>query len=158
MNAPFERGPALHEDVAELERCAPPVSLQGDKDREWIASARASITRAVEVAATISADAVKVANGFGLESASLTFNRCSEMAELAGFVGSPNAPEPTWLNPVVQAALNEAETVLRVLVEDFRNRQAQLRECFTDAVLDLDLVALRVRLRESSGLRKLGST
>lgn len=104
----------------------------------------------------IGADAGRVSSAFGLRTAPVTLARTAELAELSGLVGTPNPPEGHWLNPTVQAALDEAARVLGELLTDYQNRRSALRTVFTDEVLSLDLHALTVRFTQvHRGLGKL---
>ena len=155
--APAAQAPHLRTALDALADEHPSVTVLDRWDRSWIDSARASLQRASEIAKRIVDDASTIDTAFGLPSASLPIARCVELSELAGFIGLPSAPEAAWLNPVVQAALAEAESTLATLVTDYRARREQLRETFTDGILELDLVGLRTRFKHNSGLHKLGS-
>lgn len=106
--------------------------------------------------AEILADSRRLASAFGLPAEGISLNRAAELAELGSMVDSATRPEPQWLNPAVQAALDEAVRVLDELLQDFRLRQEDLRGVFTDDVLGLDLSALNVRFNDvHRGVRKL---
>lgn len=86
-----------------------------------------------------------------------TLGQASRLAALAELAGSAVPPEPSWLNPVMKPALDEAGRVLGEMLATFRIRRDSLSETFTDDVLDLDLRGLRTRFRElHTGIRKLG--
>jgi very-short-patch-repair endonuclease/ribosomal protein S7 len=106
----------------------------------------------------IAQDARRLAAAFGLQEPWVTLNRAFELAELGSLAGAAVRPEPHWLNPADQGALDEAARVLGELLTDYRARQNQLRTIFTDDVLGLDLQALHVRFTEvHHGFGKLRS-
>lgn len=110
------------------------------------------------LASSIAADAATIASSFGLPGDAVDLARCDQLVELTSYVGSATPPERTWLDPFAQAALIEATTVLKELIDDFRRRRESLRTTFTDGVLDLDLAGLRARFAANTGLKKLGGT
>lgn len=106
--------------------------------------------------AAIADDAQRIAGAFSLPSSNISLNRASELAELGHLVDSAIRPEASWLNPAVQAALSQAAHVLGELLTDYRKRRDELREVFTEDVLDLDLAGLQVRFADvHRGLGKL---
>lgn len=157
-----EVGPGNAEALATLvDRCTSgllPIDLGASSDRAWITSTQGLFADVQGRVGSLTADAAVISEVFGLAQTSPTILRCAELAELANFIGSPTPPEPTWLDPIMQAALHEAAAVMTTLVADYRQRRDSLRTIFNDEVLDLDLVALRARLKASAGLKKLGGT
>ncbi len=94
----------------------------------------------------------------GLQIGDMSLRRAQQLAELAGLAGSPHRPEPEWLDPSVQDALDRAAKVLSELVTEYRDRESALADVFTPEVLDLDLPELERRFRdEHKGLRKWGA-
>ncbi len=124
-------------------------------DVGWIDRVRSAVASATQIAADIVERSNVVASSFDVAGRSVDLEVALELAELGGYAGASERPEPAWLNPVVQAALREAESVLSGLVQDYRRQRDELRDTFNESVLSLDLVGLRARFRENSGLRKL---
>lgn len=140
----------------ELDAAQPSWRPDGQARVEDVRRAAAFLRDSVARLNAIDVDAGRVAVSFGLRTADLSLTRAAELAELAGLVGAPTPPEPHWLNPAVQAALDDAARILGELLADFRGRRDALRAVFTSGVLALDLHALNVRFTEvHRGLRKL---
>jgi hypothetical protein len=129
----------------------PPIGL----GPSWLGRAQRRSEEALEVLGRIDADARLIADAFSLPRPT-TVDRCVELAELAGMIGSATPPEPEWLNPLAEQALVEAEATMTSLLTRFQAERTSLRDVFADSVLDLDLVALKARITSTSGLAKLG--
>ena len=76
-------------------------------------------------------------------------HRAVELGHLAALGGSPLAPERSWLNPAVQAALDESMRVLGSVVELVNERRTAIEQVFTPEALEVDLAGLEVRFRET---------
>jgi hypothetical protein len=133
----------------ELDAAQPSWRPDGQARTEEVRRAAAFLQDSVTRLNAINVDAGRVATSFGFRTADLSLSRAAELAELAGLVGAPTPPEPHWLNPAVQAALDDAARILGELLADFRGRRDALRAVFTDGVLALDLHALNVRFTEA---------
>ncbi|AXV04978.1 DNA helicase related protein [Euzebya pacifica] len=78
--------------------------------------------------------------------------------EVASASDAPVRPEEGWVSPMAIQQVRRALDSLEPLLTDYRARKALLERVFTDAVFDLDLVAIEERYRtRHKGLRKLGS-
>jgi hypothetical protein len=100
---------------------------------------------------------LRVADALGLDAADATVDRARQLCELAALSGASHRPEPQWLDPQVQDALQRAAAVLGQLVEEYRSREAAVSDIFTPAVLDLDLEVLEQRFQHvHKGFRKWG--
>lgn len=124
----------------------------------WIPSSRTSETELASILEALSeserriraleAEGRGLATALGARSDRLTIRRLVELAELGSLIGLVDAPERTWLTPVVQAALDQAACVLGELLQDYRVRQASMAAVFTPTILELDLQGLRARFAE----------
>ena len=106
---------------------------------------------------TLSQRLLGVAGALGLDAADATVERARQLCELAALSAASHRPEPQWLDPHVQDALQRAAAVLGQLVEEYRTREAAVADVFTPAVLDLELEALEQRFGHvHKGFRKWG--
>lgn len=95
----------------------------------------------------------------GISNEAITLDRATEVAELAMLGGGAALPEKGWLNPSVQAALDESTRVLGSVVEVVNAARTSIEQVFTSAALETDLTALEVRFREAhTGLRSWGGS
>lgn len=90
----------------------------------------------------------RLAETFGLSRDALTVDRLEELAELGSLAAAVERPEPTWLNPALREALDNAARVLAEIVRDFRKRGEDLATVFKPTVLNLDLVDLHKRFTD----------
>jgi very-short-patch-repair endonuclease len=134
----------------------PPWAPAAEGSLEVLTKTLGLLRSAAERLTELAAEGRSLASALGTRVSRLSVQRVAELAELGALVGSPDLPEPAWLSPVIQAALDQAATVLGELLSDFRARQAALATVFTPAVLKLDLPALRARFAEVH--RGLGKT
>lgn len=144
------------EAIASLTDLGNPQLL--DKRATELAGARDTLHATISKLDSISKDAELIASSFQVPSSELSFAECEDLAELACQIGSTTPPENSWLSPLSQVALTEAESVLVPLVEAFRGQRERLKEVFTDEVLELDLEQLRTRLQSKSGVGKLSGS
>ncbi len=94
----------------------------------------------------------------GVRSHEVTLHRAQEILELALLARAPNLPDPSWLRATTLGNLQQAASVLRSLVTEYRQRRAALQEVFTEVVLTLDLETLCVRFETvHKGLGRLKS-
>ncbi|TCC55116.1 DUF3320 domain-containing protein [Kribbella pittospori] len=108
-----------------------------------------------EILETIANDARQLSALLGVRADDVSFQRAMELAELAALGGRPARPEREWLNPAVQAALDESSRVLAELVELVNQRRAAIEKVFRPSALELDLAGLNVRFSGvHTGLRK----
>ncbi|QVT81490.1 RecBCD enzyme subunit RecD [Nocardioides aquaticus] len=99
-------------------------------------------------------DARQIGSMLGIPTERVTMRRAVELGHLAALGGSSALPERAWLNPAVQAALQESMRALSSVVELVRERRQAVEEVFTTEALNTDLHALEVRFRDShTGLR-----
>ncbi len=105
----------------------------------------------------ITRDSSDIATRFELPEGRLDLARAKELAELGSLVEQPSKPQAEWLDPTVLPAVDLAVETLRALVGEFRAKEQELSEVFTDAILDLtDLKDIRVRFESvHRGARKL---
>ncbi len=100
-------------------------------------------------------DARRLASLLGMPVEGLSLRRIARLADLGRLAEETALPEPAWLHPTVQNALQESRRVLEQLVGVVRQRQEAVAAVFTPDVLELDLVGLRTRFREThTGLRR----
>lgn len=93
----------------------------------------------------------------GVSDHGMTLTRAVEVANLAMLGGAAAQPERAWLNPAVQAALDESLRVLSSVVEVVNGTRSSIEQVFTAAALDADLAGLEVRFREThTGMRAWG--
>lgn len=130
-----------------------------DHDQQQTLDARVDFaTRAVPTLDALHKDARWVAETFGLPGDGIGLTRARELGELAQRSNTIDRPEPEWFDRTKQAALDEAVQVLRVLLDEFREKRDELHEIYTADVLELDLPRLRARFTTvHKGFRKLGS-
>jgi very-short-patch-repair endonuclease len=127
---------------------------------DWTSSALKELAKDLSSSAEVIEDAVPAAevlqSAFGL-SGPISMELAGRLAELGRLAGSPHPPEPSWLNPVVKAALDDARRVLADLLRTYRSRRDALQATFTEDVLDLDLRSLHARFTDvHTGWHKLG--
>jgi hypothetical protein len=152
-----EHKSTLDSAVAGLESLHVPWRPDPAATSEQLDQARTALQSVGTLLTGIKTDASWLASTLGAAFAEETFQRASQLVELARFVGSPTPPESRWLSPVVQEQLRTAISVLNALVDDYRERQENLATVFTEDVLSLDLVGLKTRFDERHrGLAKLG--
>jgi hypothetical protein len=109
---------------------------------------REAATQAAELGATL-----------GVQDASGSLVRASQIAELGSLVATPAKPEPAWLDPSAVNSVREALAVLQALVQEWSGWEKKLQEVFSSDVLDLDLEALCVRFETAHrGFGKLRRT
>ena len=97
----------------------------------------------------IAADAGRLGRFLGLAETGLTVQRAIAYSDIGMLAENSEKPQPAWLNPTIQVAVQEAMTVLTPLTELVRKQEKAMRELFTDEALELDLQGLEVRFRES---------
>jgi hypothetical protein len=103
-------------------------------------------------------DARQLGALLGAAQTGISVRRAIELGHLAALGGSTALPERGWLNPAVQAALDESRTVLASLVELVNERRQAVEQVFSPAALDIDLSALDVRFKEvHKGMRRWSS-
>lgn len=108
--------------------------------------------------AAIIEDARLVGAMLGVDTTSINVTRSVELGHLGALAATSSRPERGWLNPSVQAALDESLRVLTSVVELVNERRSAVEEVFTPAALDADLPGLDLRFREvHTGLRAWGS-
>ena len=106
--------------------------------------------------APVMEDARQLGSMLGISVERLTLSRAIDLGHLAALGGSAALPERSWLNPAVQAALDESMRVLGSVVELVNERRTAMEDVFTPAALDADLQGLEIRFRERhTGLRAL---
>jgi hypothetical protein len=107
--------------------------------------------------ASVLEDARQIGGFLGVDVERVSLARAVELGSLAALGGSATPPEAAWLNPAVQAALDESTRVLASVVALVNERRTAIEQVFTPAALQTDLAGLDVRFRESHrGLRALG--
>ncbi len=94
-------------------------------------------------------DTAQLGRLLGLPDRGLSLGRARAYTELALLAETPAKPQPGWLNPALQAAVGESVAVLGPSVDLVRRHDRAMREVFTGSALQLDLVALNTRFRES---------
>ncbi|VXC54388.1 conserved hypothetical protein [Arthrobacter sp. 9AX] len=82
---------------------------------------------------------------FDVELDALTLNKCRALSSLAELSQGGSLPEPQWINPSVQGALDESARVLAELSAIVRERQAAMESTFRPEILALDINGLKVR-------------
>jgi hypothetical protein len=150
-------GPRWRELDGELAPVAGTLSRAGavewrpaaDTPADVLARATAFLASSPSLLVRVEEDARRLAATFGMPTGGLSAVRAAELAELAGLGTGPARPEPAWINPAVQAALDESTRVLGELVGLVQQRERSLAAVFTRDALGLDLVALRTRFTES---------
>ncbi len=144
--------------IAALRQARQPLDPDGDTTADTLRAMVRFLRDSSDRLDTIAGDAGHVAAGFGLAEDSFSIDRAAELADLGALVDTPTRPESQWLNPAVHPALKEAHRVLGELHREFLERRDDLRDVFTDDVLELDLRSLRARFAEvHRGLGKLRS-
>lgn len=139
--------------LAELQ---PPIQPLADQP-EWPAHATAVLSEAQAVGRALLEHATVVDEAFGLRArpGTLTASGLGDIAELATMVDSTARPEPSWLNPVVQSALTEAETVLTALVNGYRERRDKINGVFKPSVLEIDVASLKDRMQQRGAFGRM---
>lgn len=146
----------IDSSISRLNESRPPWQPDAELGHEALSEQSRFLADSPHRLAAIAADADRIAQAFDLPTDRISLDRAAELAELGALVDSASRPESPWLNPAVQAALNEAVRVLGELLTEYRGRQQELREIFTDDVLELDLADLQVRFADvHRGLGKL---
>lgn len=102
-------------------------------------------TAAVSLIESLSARAEQLGVLFDVKPQSLTLNKCRALSSLAELSQKGSLPEPTWINPSIQGALDESTRVLGQLAAIVRERQAAMETTFKPEVLGLDLRGLKSR-------------
>ncbi|BCW53651.1 hypothetical protein StoSoilB19_10250 [Arthrobacter sp. StoSoilB19] len=82
---------------------------------------------------------------FDVEPQSLTLNKCLALSSLAELSQQGSLPEPHWINPSVQGALDESARILEELAAIVRDRQSAMESTFSPEILALDLKGLKAR-------------
>ncbi|WP_181762533.1 DUF4011 domain-containing protein [Pseudarthrobacter sp. B4EP4b] len=82
---------------------------------------------------------------FDVEPQALTLNKCRALSSLAELSQEGSLPEPSWINPSIQGALEESTRVLGELAAIVRERQIALESTFNPEILALDLKGLKAR-------------
>ena len=155
---PLGAGGEIERALDSLGREAPTVTQAPMLSVSGIDQALVRLRDVASAANDVVAHVSPLAAAFGLDASVVDEQFGSNVAELGALVGAATPPEPNWLNPMAQAALQEAESVLSHLVARYRQLRDSLRKVFSDKILDDDLVGLRARLRANGGVRKLTST
>jgi very-short-patch-repair endonuclease len=111
---------------------------QIDGIEQGAATAAAQITSIME-------KAQELGRLFDLELKALTLNKCRALSSLAELSQRGSLPEPHWINPSVQGALDESARVLSQLSMIVRERQAAMESVYRPEILSLDINGLKVR-------------
>ena len=146
------------EACARLNDLGPYASLvwspRGDTDDTALAASIDLLQGSPVTFASIVEDVRQLGAMLGVSTEDITLRRAVEISHLAALAGSAALPERAWLNPAVQAALQESTRVLGSVVELVNYRRTSVEQVFTPAALDADLAGLDVRFRETHrGLR-----
>jgi hypothetical protein len=142
--------------VRELQGESPPWNVPPDWSTAEFQEAAGFLQQSTDTAARIDEQGRNLARAFGMPDDTLSFRRIAELTELAGLVGAVDRPEAAWLTPVAQAELDQAASVLRELLTEFRRQQDALAASFKPEVLNLDLPGIRARFAEvHRGLAKM---
>lgn len=123
----------------------PSFALAGHLRASDLASLAAFASQALEGVEQIRSEASSIAAAFGLHEASASLVRAADLAHLGSLAAAEDPPEPEWLSPAFQSAVDQATAVLGELLSEFRQQQHDLAEIFKPTVLDLDLDTLVVR-------------
>lgn len=100
----------------------------------------------------------ELASLLGISPDDMTLERAQRLSSLARLGALTARPDRTWLNPVIQDALDESSRVLAELVEVVRARQSAIREVFKPDALDIDLGSMQQRFESvHTGARRYSS-
>jgi very-short-patch-repair endonuclease len=153
-----ELDPDRGEDLVDLASAPGDFALLATSTTSQAVAARDFLARSPAHLAAIEEDARLLAGLFGMESVPLTCDLAGRLGALAKLGATPTPPEPSWLRPGVQAALEQSARVLQELVVVVRQRDESMSQMFTKEALDLDLAALNTRFRETHrGLRRFSA-
>ncbi|CAM3868517.1 DUF3320 domain-containing protein [Nocardiopsis rhodophaea] len=158
VNLRLSHAEAADKAIASLRALRPRLDPDPSTKAEGLTEAVRFLRSSEQRLEVIIADARQVASGFGLAVGDVSLDRAAELAELGALMDSPARPEARWLDPTVQAELDEAMGALGSLLKKYRDTREDLADTFTDDVLDLDLRALHTRFTTvHRGLRKLSA-
>lgn len=158
MRTPLDLADRLSDVDAKKAAVHPVLTVPESATQDWWQQAAALLPQAQTAAASIREHADTIRQAFGVSATDDSPEGLAGLAELGQMVNSATRPEPTWLNPVLQSALTEAETVIKALVTDYRERREQASQVFKPSVLELDLASLKTRMQEASGFGKLSGS
>src|SRR5690606_37332223 len=114
-----------------LESLQPPPVINDTAGVGQLAAAVAAVTSCQEHLVALAEPVDHLAQAFVVNEP-VGLGLTERLVRLARLAGSPAAPEPAWLNPVVKKALDEAREVLVSLLNTYRSRRAALQDVFTD--------------------------
>ena len=135
-----------------------PWSPSGDTSSTQLHEAVDMLVSTPTVLADVLRDAKQLGSMLGVPADRINLRRAVELGHLAALGGSASLPERSWLNPAVQAALDESLRVLGPVVQLVNERRTVIEQVFRPEALEADLQGLEVRFREThTGLRSLGS-
>lgn len=131
-------------------------SPRGHTDDVELASAIEVLEGTPVTFAEIVEDVRQLGAMLGVPTEDISLRRAVEISHLAALAGSAALPERSWLNPAVQAALEESTRVLSSVVELVNDRRTSVEQVFAPSALEADLTGLELRFRETHrGLRAL---
>ena len=122
-----------------------------------LASAADFLQQTPLLLAPVAEDVRQLGAILGVRTEDISLARAEELGHLAALGGAAALPERAWLNPAVQAALDESVRALRSVVELVTERRAAIEEVFKPSALENDLAGLQVRFRDThTGMRRMG--
>lgn len=155
---PFDSAATLADAEEQLAQQDPSLHIDDDSNRSSLKQLIDTLEECIAAADAARSASSTLADIFGVP-VDVTIEQARKLAQLSQLAGSPAAPEPQWLNPVVKAALEDARRVLAELLTTYRARRDGLHDVFTEEVLALDLTGLRARFEQvHKGLRKLSGS
>ncbi len=128
------------EDRLDPDECRDLASPEDRGDVAWSPTDDVSTSRLETSVATLDEAPLRLAEVvedarllgamLGVSTENISLTRCVELGHLGALAGSPALPERAWLNPSVQAALDDSLRVLSSVVELVNERRAAVEQVF----------------------------
>jgi very-short-patch-repair endonuclease len=158
-DVPGDGAVRLNRLLQRLGALVPPVQLRDQVTPSELAAAAASLRQLADVVASAEPDVAYLERSLGVARGSGGARPLDVIIDLANLARGADAavrPERSWATPAVMSTVRLAVELLEPLVEEHQRRHDALMSLFTEAVYDLDLQTIAVRLQQNTGLRKLG--